>query len=194
MLESPQPWPTWVLLWRLGMLGYAHQYFFLLFSPYSFHSLLDSYTGVPATITYGFCSGDLGHWAMPTSISSTINKKQLKSHVTTVKGRGCGDLNKLCRHIDSIDKSHRLNCAWCGEPCYSVYTLCIGKNKKPVPLHFGSKKGLNYMCFMNYHNDNCIGLAKVDDQGPKKKWKEPTKAAKKANELAIEEAKRNYKL
>ena len=121
-----------------------------------------------------------------------IPVKDFKQSMRDKKGRSCGDLDKLCDHLKSVVrmKSARA-CAWCGLPCYQKCTLCKDDDGKPVNLHH-TQKGEQSMCFFNYHNEACIGLARSDQPLGKlrKEWVEPKKRARNDNKEVIKKAKK----
>ena len=127
-----------------------------------------------------------------------VSSVQLRKEILPTRSRGCGDLDKLCRHMNSIEKiSGGRVCSWCGVRTYHVCTLCKGADGKGVPLHF-KKKGAQEptMCFWDYHNDSCIGLGKEDQvrllKKLKKDWEEPTERERKSNKKHIEELKKQH--
>ena len=89
-----------------------------------------------------------------------ITVAQIKQNKRTKSSRMCGNLQKLCFHVNSIVtlKNKGRICAFCG---LAAYQIC-GKCK--VPLHYnarqGAGKGRN--CFYHYHDDVCFGLGYHD--------------------------------
>ena len=103
--------------------------------------------------------------------------RKAKRYRTT---RLCGDLEKLCHHVASIEKLTKPKiCAWCGLNCYTKCTTCLDSKKKPVTLHYNAKKGSGKgsLCFYNYHNDLFFGLGRNDStmllNGVKGDWNKP---------------------
>ena len=123
-----------------------------------------------------------------------IPVKEFKTSMSSKKGRGCGDLDKLCAHLNSMSslKCSR-TCAWCGEQCYQKCTLCVDDNVNDVALHH-SKKGESSMCFLNYHNDSCLGLARSDQPTGKRRkvWTDPKKKDRGNNKEIIKKAKKDH--
>lgn len=113
----------------------------------------------------------------------SVTLAQLKAAKRYNSTRLCGDLDKLCLHVGSKQKikTGRI-CAWCGKAgAYTVCGKCVDDNKKPVALHYNSKKGEHgqgSMCFYHYHNDFRFGLGKNDSRTllnqTKGAWEEPT--------------------
>ena len=120
--------------------------------------------------------------------SPGISREQLVKLTSRTKSRGCGDLTKLCSHLDSIKSvSNGRVCAWCGEKAYQVCGLCGNSNGGPgVALHYSVKgKVGGNNCYYNYHNSAYLGMAREDylmiGHGLKSEWKKPTKNALKLN-------------
>lgn len=112
----------------------------------------------------------------------SVTLSQLRSAKRSTKSRLCGNIDKLCIHVGSIQKikTGRI-CAWCGKPgAYTVCGKCKDDNKKPVSLHYNSKgeNGNGALCFYHYHNDCRFGLGKNDSTSllkqKKGEWEEPT--------------------
>ena len=109
--------------------------------------------------------------------------------------RLCGDLNKLCHHVDSVEKITKpLVCAWCGHPTYTCCTICKDeKTKKKIPLHYNARNGVGkgMKCFYHYHNDSMFGLGKNDSSkllGLKKgDWEPPNNEEVSWNTQHVEE-------
>ena len=113
--------------------------------------------------------------------TAQVTLAQVKRAKRWGTSRLCGNIDKLCNHIDSIEsRSKSRVCAWCGEPAYTMCTKCKDDNGKPVVLHYNSKggKGKGMQCFYQYHNDSCFGLGKNDKtlllKGKKTDWEPPT--------------------
>ena len=109
-----------------------------------------------------------------------VSVAQVKRAKRWGTSRLCGDVDKLCKHVESvISVSKSRICAWCGEPTYTLCGKCKDDNGKAVPLHYnpkGARKGA--LCFYRYHNDSCFGLGKNDSslllKGKKSDWTPPT--------------------
>jgi hypothetical protein len=109
-----------------------------------------------------------------------VSIAQVKKAKRWSTSRLCGDIDKLCKHIDAIHKVTKSRvCAWCGEPAYTLCGKCKDENGKHIPLHLnpkGARKGA--LCFYHYHNDTCFGLGKNDTslllKGKKGDWQPPT--------------------
>ena len=131
---------------------------------------------------------------MSTVDGTFIPVSEFKKSMGARKGRSCGDLDKLCAHLNSVEgmKSARA-CAWCGLPCYQKCTLCEDDDGKPVNLHHNQKFETS-MCFFNYHNESCLGLARSDQPLGKfrKAWAEPKKRARNDNKEVIKKAKKEH--
>ncbi len=123
-------------------------------------------------------------------VKGEVTLDQLKKAIRGRKSRGCGDLDELCRHVESVKpvKGGR-RCEWCGKVAYHECTACEGSDGKPVALHFQKRGENTCMCFLNYHNDVCVGLGRGDSTklmgATKKDWKEPTKTQRRANRAHI---------
>ena len=128
-----------------------------------------------------------------------ISIEELKTLVRGRKSRGCGDLDALCHHVDSVKplKTPR-KCEWCGENAYHACYACEGDDGKAVPLHFTKKGVVTCKCFWRFHNDVCIGLGRGDTtkyMGKQKgKWREPTASQLKHNRAHILKLKRENRL
>ena len=137
---------------------------------------------------------------------SSVRDERIRAHVKEntrgLSSKGCGDLGKLCRHVKSIKSSpNGRSCAWCGQRCYQVCMMCRDKTRKDsplgVPLHYNEANKTVSMCFYNYHNDNCIGLARKEGHewvnGKRKisEWTEPTKAEIDQNGKIVKSLKTN---
>jgi hypothetical protein len=117
--------------------------------------------------------------------AADITPEQLKTAKrNTTKSRLCGDLRQIDVHIKGRQSlKHEKMCAFCGEPAYTICTICP---EQPA-LHFYPAKGpnLDKSCFLDYHNDCCFGLAKRDCTvllGKRKsEWLSPTDRQKKEN-------------
>ena len=111
--------------------------------------------------------------------ASLTQVKRAKRYGTS---RLCGNLDKLCKHIQCIQtvKAPKI-CAWCGLPTYQVCEKCTDGKGKPIPLHYNPKssKTKGSLCFYHYHNDTRFGLGKNDASqilGVKRsEWIEPDK-------------------
>ena len=110
-----------------------------------------------------------------------VTAAQVKKAKRWTTSRLCGNLNKLCKHVDAVTKVKKACvCAWCGEPSYTLCGKCKDDNGKPVLLHYNSKagKGKGMICFYHYHNDSCFGLGKNDSthllKGKKGDWEPPS--------------------
>lgn len=132
-----------------------------------------------------------------------VSMGQLRVATRSVKSRGCGDLDKLCRHVNSIESISKARiCAWCGMPTYQVCSLCCGIDGKAVPLHFKTRKKDGDdttkppMCFWHYHNNNMLGLGKNDRsqllKQVKGEWKEPSKQEKDINRTHIQKLSNSH--
>ena len=115
------------------------------------------------------------------------------------KSCGCGDLDALCHHIESIKQlKNGQACEWCGEKAYQVCTVGLDKDGKPVPLHFNRGKPDSCKCFFHYHNDICIGLGRGDTMELlrmlKSNWTRATASQLKANRAHILKLKRDHRL
>jgi hypothetical protein len=116
----------------------------------------------------------------PEGLVSSIQIKQAKR---SGKTRLCGDIDKLCRHIESIERTPGKKgrvCAWCGLETYTVCGICKDSKGKSIPLHHIPHRGkaIGELCFYHYHNDNMFGLGKNDRStllhGVKGDWEKPT--------------------
>lgn len=125
-----------------------------------------------------------------------VTRTQLKPLIEGDSTRGCGDLDKLCNHLNnivSIPKGRA--CTWCGGRAYHACGICKGSDGKPLALHVTRRKSDKAVehCFFNYHNDNCIGLSKDDCQQLKRRkksdWSEPDAKEIKLNGEHIKELK-----
>jgi len=114
--------------------------------------------------------------------SSQVTSDQFKKAKRFQTSRLCGDLNKFCKHVESIvrlSNKPRI-CAFCGLKTYTMCGICKDEDKKAVPLHYNSTKGegKGMQCFYMYHNDSCFGLGKNDStrilNGVKSNWEFPT--------------------
>ncbi len=124
-----------------------------------------------------------------------IAKVSLEQVRAAKKTRLCGDLEKLCKHTSSIQRTNHANvCAWCGEGgAYTHCGACMALTGKKVPLHYNCKagpgKGLS--CFYHYHDNSHFGLGKNDRSQllnqPKWDWKKPTKREIKENNAHIKD-------
>jgi len=126
-----------------------------------------------------------------TSIPRALRGQKRSGQVTTAQvkkakrwgsSRLCGNIDKLCNHVLSIEKIKKSRvCAWCGEPAYTLCHKCKDESGRPVALHYNSKggKGIGKICFYHYHNDSCFGLGKKDAtlllKGKKGDWEPPSK-------------------
>jgi hypothetical protein len=108
--------------------------------------------------------------------------------------RLCEDITDLCSHaMRSQTLTKARACAWCGEPCYTICTICKDnkKDKLPIPLHLNSKRGnsAGKQCFFKYHDPYHFGLGNNDRSQilklPKSEWKEPSKQDIEANKVKI---------
>ena len=69
-----------------------------------------------------------------------VSATQVKKAKRWSTSRLCGDLDKLCKHADSVISASKSRvCAWCGEPSYTLCAKCKDDNGKPVPLHYNPK-------------------------------------------------------
>lgn len=98
------------------------------------------------------------------SIQSMVNDEM-------AKGRLCGDLAQLNRHVGSVwllGKNKR-KCVICSERCHQVCGLC------DAALHYHSKEeGVLVPCFFLYHETGFVGLGKrvwASLGSPKTDWK-----------------------
>ena len=111
-----------------------------------------------------------------------VSLSQLRSAKRHKTSRLCGNLDKLCTHVTSIEKTNTGRiCAWCGKQgAYARCGKCKDDNKKPVALHYNNSKGegQGLLCFYHYHNDSRFGLGKNDSTALLKQtkgdWEEPT--------------------
>ena len=89
-----------------------------------------------------------------------ITVQQIKQNKWSKNSRMCGDLQKLCSHVNSIVtlKNKGRICAFCGLTSYQICGKC------KVPLHYNTKQGAGKgrNCFYHYHNDVCFGLGYHD--------------------------------
>ena len=128
-----------------------------------------------------------------------LSATQLRKQTQSAKSRGCGDLDKLCLHLNSVERlSSSRMCAWCGEPAYTKCMLCKDPSGKAgVTLH-SSKSIERSLCFVEYHNDMCIGIAKDDQykllKKRKKNWTEPTEMERDENRDHISWLKTRYNI
>ena len=130
--------------------------------------------------------------------SSIVDMNMYKKNKRYRTSRLCGDLNKLCHHINSIEKLTKpLICAWCGEKTYTCCTICKDeKTKKKIPLHYNAQRGsgTGKKCFYHYHDDSMFGLGKNDCSkllGHRKQdWEPPTAVETAENALHVEELSR----
>lgn len=125
-----------------------------------------------------------------------ITRTQLAPLIAGDSSRGCGDLDKLCHHVDSIVSLPKGRaCTWCGEKAYHACGICRGNDGKPIAVHVTRRKSDKTLdpCFFNFHNDNCIGLSKDDSQKLKRRkksaWSEPDNTEKTLNRDHIKELK-----
>ena len=135
------------------------------------------------------------------SRGGSISRTQLQELTQSSTSRGCGDLDKLSDHVNSIIRlSKGRVCSWCDIKAYQACGLCNDSDGKPVAMHVSTRGGNGKflsLCFLNYHNDNCIGLAK-DDQSKlchkrKGDWTEPTKSQKDDNKAHVQQLKRRFR-
>jgi len=76
------------------------------------------------------------------SRSGVISRTQLQELSTSPNIRGCGDLDKLSEHVDSIVKlSKGRVCSWYGARAYQACGLCKDSDGKPVALHVSTRDG-----------------------------------------------------
>ena len=98
--------------------------------------------------------------------SAVVDLNMYKKNKRYRTSRLSGDLNKLCHHIDSIERLTKpLVCAWCGERTYTCCTICKDEStKKKIPLHYNARGGVgkDLKCFYQYHDDRMFGLGKND--------------------------------
>jgi hypothetical protein len=127
-----------------------------------------------------------------------ITRTQLQQLISGEDSRGCGDLDKLCSHLDSAVRVPKGRmCAYCGVKAYHACGICM-EDGKEVALHIHTK-GSNIidMCFFNFHNDNQIGLAKDDQTNlrkrKKKDWELPNRREREENKKHIEQLKDRFR-
>ena len=131
-----------------------------------------------------------------------VDMNMFKKNKRFRTSRLSGDLNKLCHHINSIEKLTKpLVCAWCGEKTYTCCTICKDeKSKKKIPLHYNARSGVGQgrQCFYHYHNDSMFGLGKNDCSkllGHKKgDWTHPNAAEVGINSIHIAELSKDANL
>lgn len=127
-----------------------------------------------------------------------ITRTQLQELTFSEKSRGCGDLDKLCSHLDSSVKIKKgRNCAFCGAKAYQGCGLCKDAKGKELALHIHTKQGGISMCFFHWHNDNQIGLA-IDDQTNLRKrkrgdWEAPNRREREEQKKHITELKSRFR-
>lgn len=130
-----------------------------------------------------------------------VTRTQLQMLTESEQSRGCGDLDKLCRHIASSVKVPKGRvCSWCGKMAYQACGICKDSDGKPVALHLQKKASNNTilpMCFWNYHNDACIGLGKDDSSLIRKRkksdWDEPSNRERQENREHINQLKARFR-
>ena len=91
-----------------------------------------------------------------------VTPQQLKlARKHNLKSRLCGDLTAFNHHLqERVNLKHDKVCAYCGEKAYTLCKICPDQ----PALHFFPSRGPNAgkNCFLDYHNDLCFGLARVD--------------------------------
>ena len=114
--------------------------------------------------------------------TDAITKSQFKKGVGGPRGRLCGDLTKLEKHLLSVQTGikHPKACHFCGEQCYTMCQICN------APLHFIPSRGASAgnTCFFDYHNSSLFGIGKEDcklTQKRKSEWTFPSPSRKREN-------------
>ena len=113
--------------------------------------------------------------------SAQVTAAQVKKAKRWGNSRLCGNMDKLCNHVLSIEKTKKSRvCMCCGKPAYTLCRKCKDESRRLVALHYNSKggKGKGLICFYHYHNDSCFGLGKNDStlllKGKKGDWEPPS--------------------
>lgn len=123
-----------------------------------------------------------------------VTRTQLQRLTSGQESRGCGDLDKLCNHISSVKRIPKGRmCVYCGNKAYHACGICKLEGKD-VALHIKPKgkagEKILDMCFFNWHNDHCIGLAKEDQTSLRKRkrsdWEVPNRREKEVNREHIQ--------
>ena len=134
------------------------------------------------------------------SSEGNVSRTQLQIMTEDDRSRACGDLDKMCRHVDSIIRLPKGRaCAYCGEKAYHACGICKDESGKPVALHVNTRKskGCMEMCYFYYHNDNHIGLAKEDQISFRKRkrsdWEPPTSKEREENREIINTLKDRFR-
>ena len=127
--------------------------------------------------------------ATSAAATALVTPQEIKDETKNISTRLCGDLTKLCRHLDSLQGTnqgykHGGDCAYCGEKSFTRCGLC------GVALHHRPKNGLHIGkdCFMHYHNTLHFGMA-YDDRHKRgmtrNNWCQPSKHEVDRNKKAI---------
>ena len=133
------------------------------------------------------------------SVEGNISRTQLQILKDDDKSRACGDLDKMCCHIESIIRIPKgRSCAYCGEKAYHACGVCKDEGGRPTALHVQRKKGkVVEMCYFHYHNDNQLGLAREDQIAYRKRkrsdWEPPTSKEREENREAINTLKDRFR-
>ena len=102
-----------------------------------------------------------------------VTRTALQALIEGHKSRGCGDLDKVCTHLDSVRQLPKGRaCVWYGKKAYHACSICN------VGLHIRTKSSIIDHCFFfHWQNDNHIGLARNDAVSLRKRkrsdWAEP---------------------
>jgi len=121
-----------------------------------------------------------------------ITRTTLQALTEGDRSRGCGDLDKICTHLNSVGQVPKGRaCAWCGKKAYHVCSICN------VGLHIRTKSSIIDQCFFHWHNDNRIGLARDDAVSLRKRrrsdWEEPNRSESEENREHIQELKMRFR-
>ena len=134
------------------------------------------------------------------SLDGNISRTELQLLKNDNKSRACGDLDKMCDHVDSIIRLPKGRaCAYCGEKAYHACGICKDDAGKEIALHVQTRKGKGVMelCYFHYHNDNHIGLAKKDQITYRKRnrsnWEPPTSKEREENREVIKTLKDRFR-
>lgn len=124
--------------------------------------------------------------------SGNITRTTLERLTQGIDSRGCGDLDKLCHHVHSVQRKPKGRaCVWCGDKAYHICSVC------DVALHIHTKDSIMDQCFFHWHNDNTIGLAKEDQTTLRKRkrsdWEEPNRREREINKEYINGLKERFR-
>ena len=101
----------------------------------------------------------------PASVVSSLTSGVTVEDVNemTKRGRLCGDLGELQKHLVSLrhlKKGNKSTCVVCGKKCLHPCTLC------DKPMHIIKSNDPNNppenTCFSLHHDTNCLGLSRED--------------------------------